>query len=77
MTTPTVNVHLLPSSDAITAIICQPADCAVSSDAAVYNSQMQEVQLALQDAWVVQLAGFGQDLLCILDVWPEASRVHV
>ena len=70
MPAPAVNVQLLPGSNPITAVLCQSADGAVSSDAAVYDSQMQEVQLSLCYASVAALPSSGQDLLCILDVWP-------
>lgn len=70
MSAPAVNVQLLSSSDPITAVFSQLADGAVSSNAAIYDSQVQEVQLSLGYARVAVLPRSGQDLLCILDVWP-------
>ena len=37
MSTPAVNVQLLPGSDAITTVFSQSADSAVFGDAAVYD----------------------------------------
>lgn len=73
MTPPAVNVQLLSSMNAVTAVLSQPADSTVSSDAAINDCQMQEVELALCYACVAVLPGSCQDLLCIFDVWPEAG----
>jgi hypothetical protein len=70
MPTPTMNVQLLARAHAITAVVGQSADGTVCRDAAIYDCQVQEVQLALCYAWVAILSRSGQDLLCILDVRP-------
>ena len=70
MPTPAMNVQLLARAHTITAVVSQPADGTVCRDAAIYDCQVQKVQLALCYAWVAILSRSGQDLLCILDVRP-------
>ena len=70
---PAVDVQLLSSTDAITAILSQPTDSTISGDAAINDCQMQEVELALQNAGVAVLPGSCQDLLSIFNVWPKAD----
>ena len=75
VTTPAVDVKLLPSQDAITAVLSQSADGAVCCDAAVYDCQMQEVELGLRDAAIAVLSCPGEYFLCIFDVWPEDGDI--
>lgn len=70
-----MDVQLFARTDAITAVVSQSADCAVCRDAAIYDGQVQEVQLALCYAWVAILSRAGQDLLCVLDVRPVHTKV--
>lgn len=72
MTAPTVNVQLLSSTDSITAVVSQPADGTICRNAAIDDCQMQKVELALCDAGIAKLPCFGEDPLCVFDVWPEA-----
>ena len=77
MPAPTMNVQLFAGANAITAVVSQSADSAVRRNAAIYNRQVQEVQLALCYAWVAILTRSGQDLLCILDVRPADRHKSV
>ena len=74
MPTPTMNVQLLARAHAITTVISQSANGGVCCDAAIYDCQVQKVQLALCYAWVAVLSRSGQDLLCILDVRPVGRQ---
>ena len=59
MPTPAVNVQLLSSTNSITAVVSQSADGAICRNAAVDDCQMQKVELALCDAGIAKLPGFG------------------
>jgi len=69
---PAVNVHLLPTQHALTAVLRQPVHRAVCRHAAVDDRQVQKVDALLRDARAALLVGPRQDALSVADVGAQA-----